>query len=206
MWSWVVLSFHWCLLPLVFCAMWVLNTGAQQGKTMESRINPFSITVRYVPHTWAVCMGTGKQRAAVFCSTPGPGIISKTSSMPVWVARDSNHKVRGVQQNRERPLRRDRVREEELEKERKRDDVKATCAQGLLFSSLACRSPAALTTIPAWGCLTTQCSQGPSLAWSLALFSFAVSLFLHSKTHKVLSKHSPAYLTGHFLLIGPGAV
>lgn len=53
-----------------------------------------------------------------FCSTPGPGIISKTSSMPVWVARDSNLKVRGVQQNRERPLRRDRAREEELEKER----------------------------------------------------------------------------------------
>lgn len=68
-----------------------------------------------------MCTGTGKQRAAVLCSTPGPGIISKTSSMPVWVARDSNHKVRGVQQNRERPLRRDRAREEELEKERKKE-------------------------------------------------------------------------------------
>lgn len=38
--------------------------------------------------------------------------------MPVWVARDSNLKVRGVQQNRERPLRRDRAREELLERER----------------------------------------------------------------------------------------
>lgn len=104
-----------------FCAMWdlwVLHTGAQPGKPMESRINPFSKTCRYVPHTWAVCTGTGKQRGSAFCSTPGHGIISKTSSMPVWVARDSNLKVRGVQQNRERPLRRDRAREELLERER----------------------------------------------------------------------------------------
>lgn len=70
--------------------------------------------------------GTGEQQAAVsqfqpFCFTPGPGIISKSSSMPMWVARDANHKVRGVQKNRKGPLRRDRAREEELERKRKRD-------------------------------------------------------------------------------------
>lgn len=41
--------------------------------------------------------------------------------MPMWVARDANHKVRGVQKNRKGPLRRDRAREEELERKRKRD-------------------------------------------------------------------------------------
>lgn len=51
----------------------------------------------------------------------------------MWVARDSNHKVRGVQKNRKGPLRRDRAREEELGREREREtDVKATCAQGLV--------------------------------------------------------------------------
>lgn len=48
-----------------FCTMWVPHTGAQQGKPMERRINPFSKMDRYVPHTWAVCTGTGKQRAAI---------------------------------------------------------------------------------------------------------------------------------------------
>ncbi len=111
----------------------------------------------------------------------------------MWVARDANHKVRGVQKNKKGPLRRDRVREEELE--RKRDWCKShMCAGPPVSSSSACRSPAALTTIPAWGCLTTRRSQGPSRF--LFFRSISISPFQN--------KHSPAYLTGIFFSLGLG--
>lgn len=64
--------------------------------------------------------------------------------------------------------------------ERERTNVKATCAQCLLSLSLPLSTvQLPSTTIPAWGCLTTQHSQGPSLTHSL---SFSRSPFQNSQS------------------------